>query len=133
MRLLVALLLCVVGLSSSTLPAGAPPSPLPHDAYIWQRAWTPQVIAAARRSADLVRTWRVLVAEADSAGRWLKVDVAWDALRATGRPIVAVVRIDGRLDDPRLESLLAQIAADLPAGASGLEIDYDCPTSNLVA
>jgi hypothetical protein len=56
MRLLVALLLCVVGLSQSTLQTGAPRSPLPHDAYIWQRLWTPQVIAAAQRSADLVRT-----------------------------------------------------------------------------
>lgn len=134
MRLLVALLLCVVGLSSSTLPTGAPHSPLPHDAYIWQRAWTPQVIAAAQRSADLVRTWRVLVAEADSAGHWIKVDVPWDALQATGRPIVAVVRIDGRLDDARMPALLDRIAPLVATPpVSGLEIDYDCPTSKLVA
>jgi hypothetical protein len=136
MRLLVALLLCVVGLSQSTLQTGAPRSPLPHDAYIWQRVWTPQVIAAARQSADLVRTWRVLVAEADSAGRWVKVAVPWDALQATGRPIVAVVRIDGRLDDVRMPALLDRITAALggtSANVSGLEIDYDCPTSKLVA
>ena len=134
MRLLVALLLCVVGLSQSTLPTGAPRSPLPHDAYIWQRVWTPQVIAAAQRSADLVRTWRVLVAEADSTGHWIKVAVPWEALQSTGRPIVAVVRIDGRLDDTRMPPLLDRIAllAATPA-VSGLEIDYDCPTSKLVA
>jgi hypothetical protein len=134
MRLLVALLLCAVGLSQSTLPTGAPRSPLPHDAYIWQRVWTPQVIAAAQRSADLVRTWHVLVAEADSTGHWIKVAVPWEALQSTGRPIVAVVRIDGRLDDARMPPLLDRIAllAATPA-VSGLEIDYDCPTSKLVA
>ena len=134
MRLLVALLLCVVGLSQSTLQTGAPRVPLPHDAYIWQRVWTRQVSAAAQQSADLVRTWRVLVAEADSAGHWIKVAVPWETLQSTGRPIVAVVRIDGRLDDARMPALLDRIA---PLGAtpavSGLEIDYDCPTSKLVA
>jgi hypothetical protein len=134
MRLLVALLLCVVGLSQSTLQTGAPRSPLPHDAYIWQRVWTPPVIAAAQRSADLVRTWRVLVAEADSAGHWIEVAVPWETLQSTGRPIVAVVRIDGRLDDARMPALLDRIAALAATPAvSGLEIDYDCATSKLVA
>ena len=134
MRLLVALLLCVVGLSQSTLQTGAPRSPLPHDAYIWQRAWTPRVIAAAERSADLVRTWRVLVAEVDRSGRWSKANVAWDALGTIGRPVVAVFRIDGRLDEARMPSLLDQIIATLdalPSQPTGVEIDYDCPTFKL--
>src|SRR5215813_10618080 len=134
MRLLVVLLLCVVGLSQSTLQTGAPRSPLPHDAYIWQRVWTPPVIAAAQRSADLVRTWRVLVAEADSAGHWIRTAVPWEALQSTDRPIVAVVRIDGRLDDARMPALLDRIATLAAMRAiSGLEIDYDCATSKLVA
>jgi hypothetical protein len=134
MRLLVALLLCVVGLSQSTLQTGAPRSPLPHDAYIWQRAWTPPVIAAAQRSADLVRTWRVLVAEADRSGRWSRANVSWEALNGTGRPIVAVFRIDGRLDEARMPALLDQVTATLdalPGQPAGVEIDYDCPTSRL--
>lgn len=134
MRLLVALLVCVVGLSQSTLPTGVPSAPFPHDAYIWQRAWTPRVIAAAERSADLVRAWRVLLAEADSAGRWVTVAVPWNALQATDRPVVAVIRIDGRLDEARMPVLLDRIVAtlDRPAGTiTGLEIDYDCPTSRL--
>src|SRR6185503_3023626 len=104
-------------------------------AYIWQRAWTPRVIAAAERSADLVRAWRVLVAEADSRGHWVDVTVPWDALQATRRPIVAVVRIDGRLDDARMPVLFDRVAATLDAApaVSGLEIDYDCPTSKLAA
>jgi hypothetical protein len=134
MRVLVALLLCVVGLSQSTLQTGAPAVPLPHDAYIWQRAWTPRVMAAAERSADLVRTWRVLLAEADRSGRWVDVAVPWPALQATGRPVVAVIRIDGRLDEARMPLLLDRIASTVEgttARIAGLEIDYDCPTSKL--
>jgi len=135
MRFLVALLLCLVGLSQSTLPTGTPSAPLLHDAYIWQRAWTPRVIAAVERSADLVRAWRVLIAEADSRGRWVKVAVPWEALQATRRPVVAVVRIDGRLDEARTTALLDQIAEAIAAqpAVSGVEIDYDCPTSKLSA
>ena len=134
MRLLAAILLCVVGLSASTLSSRAVDEPLPHDAYIWQRLWTPAVIAAARRSADIVRTWRVLLAEADRSGRWTNVAVAWSEIRATGRPIVAVVRIDGRLDETRMAAMAEHIASTVekvPGALAGVEIDYDCPTSKL--
>ena len=134
MRLLAAILLCVVGLSASTLSSRAVDDPLPHDAYIWQRLWTPAVIAAARRSADIVRTWRVLLAEADRSGRWTNVAVAWPEIRATGRPIVAVVRIDGRLDEARMAAMVEHIASTVekvPGALAGVEIDYDCPTSKL--
>ena len=132
MRLLAVLLLCVVGLSQATLPPSLPPDAVPHDAYIWQRHWTPTVIAAARNAADMVRAWRVLTAQSDHAGRWTRVAVPWDALGATGRPIIAVVRIDGQLDEARLPALLEQ-AARVPASVVGIEIDYDCPTSKLAA
>ena len=134
MRLLVVLLLGVVGLSASTSQTSRLNAPLPHDAYIWQRKWTPAVIAAAERSTDLVRAWRVLLAEADRSGRWTRVAVPWDALRATGRPITAVIRIDGRLDEVRMPAIIEQIATTLgglPSMPAGLEIDYDCPTSKL--
>lgn len=134
MRLLVALLLCAVGLSGSTSQTNTRTAPFPHDAYVWQRIWTPKVIAAAHRSADLVRTWRVLLAEADRAGRWTTVAIPWNDLRATGRPIVAVLRIDGRLDEARMPALLDRVAAavDTVSGPlAGVEIDYDCPTSKL--
>jgi hypothetical protein len=134
MRLLVALMLCVVGLSASTSQTNTRATPLPHDAYVWQRIWTPKIIAAAHRSADLVRVWRILLAEADRAGRWTKVAIPWNDLRATGRPIVAVLRIDGRLDDARMPALLDQAVAIVDAAPdplAGVEIDYDCPTSKL--
>jgi Protein of unknown function (DUF3142) len=132
MRLLAVLLLCAAGLAGSTSPASLAPEAVPHDAYIWQRNWTPAVIEAARRSADIVRAWRVLAAESDHLGRWTRVAVPWDELRATGRPIIAVMRIDGRLDEARLPSLLEQ-AATVPESVAGIEIDYDCPTPKLAA
>ena len=138
MRLLAALLLLgVVGLAGSTPQLRTTTEPLGHDAYIWQRAWTGPVIAAARRSADIVRTWRVLLAEADRSGRWADVAIPWKDLLATGRPVVAVVRIDGRLDEARMGTLIDQMVAKVEAAGrsggalAGLEIDYDCPTSKL--
>src|SRR5262245_28470504 len=138
MRLLAALLLCLVGLSASTPQDRATSDALPHDAYIWQRLWTPQVVAAARGSSDIVRAWRILLAEADRTGHWATVAVPWDDVLATRRPIVAVIRIDGRLEERRVPALLDRITmriegilAHRPTALAGVEIDYDCPTSRL--
>jgi hypothetical protein len=135
MRLLAAMLLCVIGLSASTPQSRALPEALPHDAYVWQRAWTPQVVAAVRRSSDIVRAWRVLVAEADRSGNWTTVAVSWNDVLASRRPVIAVIRIDGRLDESRIPALLDRIASRIEgtAGLAGVEIDYDCPTSKLAA
>lgn len=136
MRVLVMLLMCLGGLSASTSATNGRATPLPHDAYIWQRVWTPKVLAAAHRSADLVRTWRILLAESDRTGRWTTVPVPWASLRGTGRPVVVVLRIDGRLEEARMQGLLDRIAATIhavPEPVSGVEVDYDCATSKLGA
>ncbi|MCX7354975.1 MAG: DUF3142 domain-containing protein [Alphaproteobacteria bacterium] len=141
MRLLAAMLLCVVGLSASAVPMRAPDDLLRHDAYVWQRVWTPELRASLQASSDLVRAWRILVAEASRTGQWAVVDVPWRHVDATDRPVVAVIRIDGRLDEARMpamvEAVLARIAdAQAARGAEapffGVEVDYDCPTSKLV-
>jgi hypothetical protein len=136
MRLLAAMLLCLLGLSASTSTIRTSVEPLPHDAYIWQRIWTPSVTAAARRSADIVRTWRVLLAEGDRSGRWTTIAVPWADILATGRPVIGVIRIDGRLDEDRMAALVDRVMATVSApptleAIKGLEIDYDCPTSKL--
>ena len=138
MRLLAALLLCVIGLSASTPQGRATAEALPHDAYIWQRVWTPPLIAAARRSSDIVRAWRVLLAEADRSGRWTTVAIPWNDILATQRPVIAVIRIDGRLDDARMSAMLDQLVSRIDEAAArpsvtlaGVEVDYDCPTSKL--
>lgn len=136
MRFIAAVLLCAFALSGSVPRVRTTAQALPHDAYIWQRAWTPHVIAATRRSTDIVRAWRVLLAESDQAGRWTSVAVSWPDIRASGRPVIGVVRIDGRLDERRMPALLDQIRVTVEAAGealAGLEIDYDCPTSKLPA
>ncbi len=136
MRALAAILLCLVGLSASTSAIRTTAEPLPHDAYVWQRLWTPAVTSAARQSADIVRNWRILLAEGDRSGRWATVSVPWDDILATGRPVVGVIRIDGRLDEERMMMLLDRVVATVSAPKTlqsivGVEIDYDCPTSKL--
>jgi hypothetical protein len=136
MRILAALLLCLVGLSASTSAIRTTAEPLPHDAYVWQRLWTPAVTAAAAQSADLIRSWRILLAEGDKSGRWTTVAVPWSDVLATGRPVVGVIRIDGRLDEDRMTMLLDRVVATVSApktlqSITGVEIDYDCPTSKL--
>jgi hypothetical protein len=109
--------------------------PLSHDAYIWQRQWTPALRDAMAVSGDLVSDWRVLVAQADADGRFHGFAVDRDALTHTGRPVVIVIRIDGRLaafDEATLLSRVLTIARAWP-GAAGVEIDYDCPTARLPA
>lgn len=136
MRALPAILLCLVGLSASTSAIRTTVEPLPHDAYVWQRLWTPAVTSAARQSADIVRNWRILLAEGDRSGRWATVSVPWDDILATGRPVIGVIRIDGRLDEERMLLLLDRVIAAVSSpktlqSIAGVEIDYDCPTSKL--
>lgn len=115
----------------------APPEPLGHDAYIWQRAWRPALVEAIRGSADLVRQWRVLAAEVGPGMRLVPTGVNWRALRESGRPTVMVVRIDGQLPAMDETALLAGIVKLrkewMTAGLApaGVEIDHDCASAKL--
>jgi hypothetical protein len=112
-------------------------APLTHDAYVWQRQWTPALRDAMASSADLVRDWRVLVAQADRNGAFHTFAPDREALARSGRPVVLVVRIDGRLaafDAAVLSDRIAALRAAWPAALiAGIEIDYDCPTARLPA
>ncbi|HUC62664.1 MAG TPA: DUF3142 domain-containing protein [Alphaproteobacteria bacterium] len=112
--------------------------PLAHDAYIWQRVWTPAVDEAVAQSSDLVRDWRVLAAQSNDAGRLLPTNVDLATLKASGRPAVLVVRIDGQLPSLDKKALLADIDSVLGnwrrsgIQIAGLEIDHDCATERLL-
>lgn len=112
---------------------------LPHDAYVWQRQWTPAVAAAVEQSSDLVRAWRVLATRLDGRGRLAPVVVDWGALRRSGRPVVLVVRLDGHLAHWDEQTALVDIRATIGrwrrAGQviAGVEIDHDCGTARLQA
>ena len=135
-------LVCASLLGAITvLPAAcsAPPSPLPHSLYIWQRSWDPSLVAAVGESRTFAASLRVLVLQVDRAGDVAtSPDVDWDALKATGLPVIAVVRIDGSLTDERLRARVpGLIDQELRRwrseghGGGTLEIDYDCATSKL--
>jgi len=112
---------------------------LPQDAYIWQRKWTPALRLALKQSSDLIRAWRVLSAYSDEGGNLRPVAVNWDALKSSGRPVIAVVRINGQLahynDDQMLGDLDGLLSQWRQMGApiAGLEIDHDCGIARLAA
>lgn len=116
-----------------------PSPPLRHDAYIWQRAWTPAVREAMQASAGAITQWRVLAAQTDGSGRFRAVDADRAALRASGQPVMLVLRIDGQLpqwdENALLDGALAAWRDWRGSGVplAGLEIDHDCGNARLPA
>jgi hypothetical protein len=112
---------------------------LSNDAYVWQRQWTPSLIDAVRQSADQVSEWRVLAGQVDVQGNWRTFSPDWAALAATGKPVVAVVRIEGQLADWNEATLLTDVQMVLDTWRqhgltlAGVEIDHDCATARLPA
>ncbi len=116
-----------------------PPVVLPNDAYIWQRQWTPALVAAVQSNTDIISHWRVLAAQADANGQWQTTAPDWAALKASGKPIIAVIRIDGQLARFDETVLLQQVESTLQTWRAsgvplaGIEIDHDCATARLPA
>ncbi|WOO39329.1 DUF3142 domain-containing protein [Rubellicoccus peritrichatus] len=118
---------------------------LSHQAYIWQRNWSPQLISAIHASATVMDGFTVLVAEiTPSAGgaKVVRVPVQYDVLQSTGLPITLAIRVgnySGPFDSNQqtTQCLLAEVkAAIASARADGIkptaiEIDFDCATSKL--
>ena len=107
--------------------------PLSQDIYIWQRLWTPGVTQAVASAQTMSSGWRVLAAETDPNGHLRGFAVHWTVLQ--GKPVTAVIRIDGalgRLDQKTLLADFQRLAARWPK-AVALEIDYDCGTAQLAA
>lgn len=112
---------------------------LDNDAYIWQRQWTPALVRAVMSQGQHVRAWRVLAGEMDGQGRWHMFTPDWRALAASGKPVIAVVRIEGQLASWDEATLLADVRAVLSVWRQqsrmleGVEIDHDCATARLPA
>jgi len=122
------------------LPGARPTSrKLPHDAYVWQRRWTPAVGAALEQSSDVIRAWRVLIAELNPYGHWSLPVVDSSVLKNSQRPIVLVIRIDGRGISRDEGQTLADIDKLVERWRhtglqiAGLEIDHDCGVTQLRA
>ncbi|WP_311971007.1 DUF3142 domain-containing protein [Pseudomonas baltica] len=138
-RTLLGLALALMLLAASLTGCTQPATPLPNDAYIWQRQWTPALVSAVQSNADIVSQWRVLAAQADAHGQWLTTTPEWSALAESGRPVIAVFRIDGQLATMDELALSARIADILDTWqrsgvqVAGIEIDHDCATARLPA
>jgi hypothetical protein len=81
----------------------------------------------------------VLAAYSDEGGRLQPVAADWKALKSTGRPVIAVVRINGQLahyNDDRLLGDLDDLLSRwrrMGTPIAGLEIDHDCGVARLAA
>ena len=137
-----ALLLLSLALAGCRPPAAR----LEQDAYVWQRAWTPQVRAALVESgaADL-RSFAVLAAEVNvavSPPKIVRPAVDFAALAATGKPIALAIRVDPfsgpfRADSAELKTIVATARERLDAARQQgvppieVQIDFDCAEAKL--
>lgn len=90
----IALLLALV-LTAGCERHDAPP--LDQQLYVWQRQWTPAHDAALRDSRADFSTLRVLALQAFPDAGWSRARIDPVLLRRDGRPVIAVVRLDGQL------------------------------------
>lgn len=118
---------------------------LSHQAYVWQRNWSPRLTAAIEQHTAELDGLTVLVTEISSladGGRAVRIPVNFDVLRATDRPITLAVRAghhSGPFDAKQAmtKRLLHEVRGALDAAAEGgvvpaaVEIDFDCATSKL--
>lgn len=133
-------LICLLG-SLCTLPACSPePQPkiiLSHDAYIWQQQWTASLQEALTIAAPWLNRWRVLAAQVKRGGRFSPIAIDHQALVGTGKPVIAVIRINGQLADWNATRIAADSLAlvakwrEMGIPVAGLEIDHDCATWRL--
>jgi Protein of unknown function (DUF3142) len=112
--------------------------PLRHEVYVWQRRWVPSVARAVAEAPERLGALRVLALEYAGPGRREATpEVDLEALKSAGRPVAAVVRIDGAgpLDGFDLGGVAAIVNRWRAAGVAvrNLEIDYDCGTARLGA
>lgn len=118
--------------------AEAPLPPLVHEAYVWQRAWSPELSHALGEAPSELGALRVLARERSGPER-TPVDVAVDveALARSGREVVAVMRVDGTapLTGLSLQEVAVHARAWRARGVRvrGIELDHDCATSALAA
>ena len=115
------------------------PRAFDHQAYIWQRQWRPAHADALAASREDFSTLRVLALQAHPQAGWARAYPDLELLRRDGRPLIAVVRLDGQLPQLDTSAITQQITLLLrdwrAAGVNlqGLEIDHDCATARLPA
>lgn len=129
--------LCVLMLLCACKPQEAPP--LDQQVYVWQRQWTPAHEVALRDSRADFSTLRVLALQAFPNAGWSRARIDAPLLKADGRALIAVIRLDGQLkalDQEQVTAHILQVLADWQAQGltvSGIEIDHDAGSARLPA
>lgn len=130
----IALLLALV-LTAGCERHDAPP--LDQQLYVWQRQWTPAHDAALRGSRADFSTLRVLALQAFPNAGWSRARIDPVLLRRDGRPVIAVVRLDGQLkalDQQEVTAQIRQVISDWQGqgvNLAGVEIDHDAGNARL--
>lgn len=118
---------------------------LPHQVYVWQRAWTPPVGEAVAEHATNFTEMSVLMAEVswkNQVPQITRADVDFQTLAKVHCAVGLVLRVgpfNGELAaNPPAVNFLASLAASLVAEARKnqiepveLQIDFDCATAKL--
>ncbi|TWC15405.1 uncharacterized protein DUF3142 [Pseudomonas sp. SJZ085] len=116
-----------------------PAAPLDQQLYIWQRQWTPAHASALRQSRQDFSSLRVLALQAFPGAGWSRARIDPALLKADGRPLIAVVRLDGQLGTLDQDEVIAQIQQVLNDWQAqglipvGVEIDHDAGNARLAA
>ncbi|MGF0240138.1 DUF3142 domain-containing protein [Rhodococcus sp. IEGM1300] len=113
--------------------------PLDQQLYVWQRQWTQAHEAALKDSRADFSTLRVLALQAFAQSGLRRSRIDPELLKRDGRPLIAVVRLDGQLQSLDTADVIAQIQhviADWQAlglRVDGVEIDHDAGNARLPA
>ena len=113
--------------------------PLDQQLYVWQRQWTPAHDAALRDSRADFSTLRVLALQAFPQAGWSRARIDPALLKRDGRPLIAVIRLDGQLkglDQDEVTAHIHQVLSDWQGQGlilSGVEIDHDAGNARLPA
>lgn len=131
----------VVEKSSTAMASGA----LVQRAYVWQRDWSRSVAQAVAEHGGAFDQLGVLAAQIEwqangEPPKVVRPAIDWPALRAGGRPVSLVVRVQRAGDAGEMAGVLHELLLDRchEARAAGvsvaeLQIDYDCPQKSLAA
>ncbi|WP_247255222.1 DUF3142 domain-containing protein [Pseudomonas moorei] len=113
--------------------------PLDQQLYVWQRQWTSDHDVALRESRADFSTLRVLALQAFPQAGWSRARIDPALLNRDGRPLIAVIRLDGQLkslDQDEVTTQIQQVISDWQAlglSLSGVEIDHDAGNARLPA
>jgi hypothetical protein len=128
-------LLMALALTTGCERQDAPP--LDQQLYVWQRQWTPAHDAALRDSHADFSTLRVLALQAFPNAGWSRARVDPSLLKRDGRPVIAVIRLDGQLkalDQDEITAQIRQVIGDWQGqglNLAGVEIDHDAGNARL--